>query len=235
MDNLKISDAVLEKLILSLSRLDISFFLKVKEYLKTDSASSKSYFNDTRNQLVFNLLAKYHDKIGKLPEKETMQSLLTRSLKDVDADSKVYYDSILDFIYSKTEDDIDKDFIYPETVNFIKENKAYEALMLAREDLLTKNYSNILNRFEDALSVNFDKDLGVSIKDVEKCMSNVKTLDEAEVIPTGYASLDNLLGGGMHPKELICFAGVPGSGKCSHQDVKITVEYEIDDETGEII
>jgi replicative DNA helicase len=209
MENLKISGKHLEALILSLCIKDVSFFLKIKSYLSTKNSSEKSYFSDSKNQQIFNLVSKAFDKIEKIPTKSTMVHLVDKIEKDEEV--KLYLNSIVENIYEEKE--LDKKIIESETLNFIMENRAYEAMLGAKEDIDNRNYGGVLKRFEDAIKIQFDKDLGVSIKDIDSCMEKMKTMDEGMVIPTGLGTLDRILGGGLHPKELTVFAGVPGGGK----------------------
>ena len=121
--------------------------------------------------------------------------------------------SVAEKIYQFTIDDLDVDYIEEEALNFIKEAKVYEAIISSQEDIENKNFGAIVRKVEDAVRINFDKDLGISIKDAEKGFSMIDKLNKEVKISTGFQHFDNIVDEGLHPKEIICIAGVPGTGK----------------------
>ena len=64
-------------------------------------------------------------------------------------------------------------------------------------------------------AVNFviDKDLGLSIRDIDESLERIRIVNEEAKVPTGYTNLDNIMDGGLHPKELVVFSEIPGSYK----------------------
>ncbi len=233
--HLTIPTQELEPLILKASCQNLSFFMKVKNYLDTNGEYNKSYFSDEKYQIVFNLYSKFFDKYKKQPRQKTFVALVSKYCKE----NLKLEDEVVEYIKRITTDmyiseDIDIDWIEEETINFIKENRVYEAMLSAQVDLKEKNYSSITSKMEDAVRVNFDKDLGTSIWDYEKIFEEINEISEEGTISTGYSNLDSFIDGGFHNRELYVIAGLPGSGKCSRGDTKIIVEYEID-ENGEII
>ena len=231
--NLKLETTFLEPMILAYSRINPSFFLKVKQYLDTSKLAGKSYFNDEKYQRIFNIISKFYDKTRNFPRQNTLKALIDKIEKD--SEIKLLLNSIVDKMYETDSVELDNDFIEDEVKSFISKAQLYEAILESQVDIENDNFSAVSDRVEKAIRVNFDKDLGVSINDIDEVMNKIRRMDEEESISSGYPHLDRLLDGGFHPKEIYCVAGVPGGGKCNFYDVKIRVKYKIDTETGEII
>ena len=212
-DNLKISPKNIEPLIFTASVKNLSFFMKIKNYLYT--SSSKSYFNDEKYQEVFNIYCRYFDKFGKQPNKSTILTLIEKISdgRKYDEEIKLYLISIVEEAYSYKAEELDFEFIEEETINFIKQNRVYEAMMESNKAVKEGNYSAIVSKMEDAVRVSFDKDLGVSIKNIEESFTRLNKTANEKAISTGFPNLDSYLDGGLHGKELYIFAGIPGSGK----------------------
>ena len=225
--NIKIPSFELEPMILAYALKDVSFFLKIKNYIDTTKLRGKSYFNDEKYQRVFNILCRYFDKYRSFPQKNTFKALVDKL--EEDKDIKLFELSILDRVYGYDISTIDTKFLEDEVLNFIKETKVYEAILASQPDVENRNFGAIVSRIEDAVRINFDKELGTSLLDIESVFAKIKQLDEIAKISTGFPQLDNMLDGGLHPKEIYCFAAIPGGFKCSKANVKIIIEYEIDE------
>jgi replicative DNA helicase len=231
--SLKLPEYLLEPLILKYSARNRSFFLKIKSHLDTSRERNKSYFSDEKIQNLFNLIVRYFDKYQDFPKKETLKSLSTKYIKDQEI--LLLTNGLIEKMYEDLEEEIDEIYFEEEVLNFIKEAKIYEAIVESQIDIQTKNFGSIVNRVENAVRINFDKDLGISIRDVQEALRRIKQLDEEKTISTGFSNLDKFLDGGLHPKEIICLAAPPGHFKCVRKDVKIKVKYKINTETGEIL
>lgn len=230
MNNLKIPTKRLETLILNYCRANSSFFLKVKEYLVTKG--NKSYFSDNKFQEVLNLYARFFDKFKKPPKKETLKAIFDRKYQD-DEELKAYFFNILDVMFSNIE--YDSEYLEEEIKTFIQETRVYEAWFEGQSDVEKGDFGTLLNRVEEAVRVNFDRDLGTSIKDVDYMYDNIFKLMDEDVVDSGYSFLNSVIDGGFHNREIYCLSAIPGGFKCSHKDVKIKVRYQIDEETGEIV
>jgi len=209
-ENLHISSKLLEPLILSGCLNNVSLFLKVKSYLFTNK-KDKNYFSDEKNQRIFNLMSRWFDKFKTLPSKDELKIVIDKS-KD-DSEIKFLLNSIIDTMYEKNAKEINFEYLEEELINFIKENRVYEAMALAQADISTGNYGAIVNKMEEAVRVSFDKDLGISIRDIDAAMEKVNKLNDENCISTGFPNLDSILDGGFHPKETYNFSGIPGAGK----------------------
>jgi replicative DNA helicase len=232
-NNLKIPSKQLEPLILAGCINNQSLFLKIKNYLDTNKQKDKSYFSDEKYQQIFNIICKWFDKFKKFPIADEFKVIIDK-LK-YDEEMKILLYSVVEKMYEYDATEITYDYLEEELINFIKENRVYEAMMLSQTDIDNGNFGAIANRMEEAIRVSFDKDLGISIKEVDEGFKRINRLNEEESLPTGYSHLDSILDGGWHAKELYCFSAIPGGGKCSRKDVKVKVKYRIDTETGKIL
>jgi len=223
-NNLKFPSEILEPSIIIHSLNNVSFFLKIKPYLDTNG-TKKSYFNDEKYQTIFNIISKWYDKFNKFPTQKELL-IVNEKLNKNDNELKFLIDTIINKVYTESPEDVDINFIEQETQKFIQENRVYEAMMLSQIDVENGNYDIIAERMREAITVNFDKDLGVSIRDVEKGITLLNELGAETSISTGIPSLDNVLDGGWRGKEIYVFAATPGIGKCLRYDVKVKVFYE---------
>lgn len=210
--NLKLPSEILEPSILVHSLNNVSFFLKIKPYLDTNGQKNKTYFNDEKHQLIFNVISKWYDKFAKFPTRKELHILNDKLHKD-DGELKLLTNSIIDKVYNESPDEVNIDYVEEETKAFIQENRVYEAMMLSQLDIASGNYGAIAEKMRDAITVNFDKDLGISIRDVDAGFEMMNKLGDESTISTGFPSLDAALDGGWRGKEIYVFAATPGIGK----------------------
>lgn len=215
-DNLKIKSKNLEMLILQCSVHNLSFFMKIKSYLDASGEPNKSYFDDDKYQIIFNLYCRFFDKHKKQPKIKTFALLVesycekTKQTEEV----TVYLNKIASQMYAPIEGEVDLEEIEELTINFIKENRVYESMISAQEDMQEGNYEKIVSKMEDAVRVSFDKDLGLSIRESEKVFERMdEELNSDRVISSGFSNFDSLTDGGFFPNELYVFGGIPGTGK----------------------
>jgi replicative DNA helicase len=214
--NLKIKSKNLEMLILQCSVSNLSFFMKIKNYLDTSDNRSKSYCDDEKYQMIFNLYCRFFDKHKKQPKIKTFKLLVEaycNKTKQTE-ETSLYLNNLAEQMYSPVEEEVDLEEIEEQTINFIKENRVYESMMSAQQDMQEGNYEKIVTKMEDAVRVSFDKDLGLSIQNADEVIYRLDDeLNSSRVISTGYSNLDNFMEGGFFPKALYCIAGTPGVGK----------------------
>lgn len=210
--NLKLPSEILEPSIIVHSLNNSSFFLKIKQYLDSSDKKNKNYFNDEKYQIIFNFISKWYDRFAKFPKRKELHILNEKKNKD-DEELRFLLDSIIDKVYDEDPGEVDIEFVEKETQSFIQENRVYEAMMMSQIDISSGNYGAIAERMRDAITVNFDKDLGVSIRDINKGMEMMNELGDESTISTGFPSLDDALDGGWRGKEIYVFAATPGIGK----------------------
>lgn len=208
---IKIPSELLEEMLITFSLKNASFFLKIKPYLSTNSYKSKSYFNDVKNQMIFNLLSKWYDKYTSFPTLKEIKLFLDRIPEEKDI--RVLLSSMVDRYYSEDVSSYNEQNLVEEAKNYIIEQRVIEAIALSQVDMDKGSYANIVEKMRDAVSVNFDKDLGVSIKDYQNVVETINSsLKGKNTVELGIPSLDraiNILAGG----EIFTVAGTPGIGK----------------------
>lgn len=208
--NLKIPSEILEQMILSYSLHNAAFFLKVKNYLTTDSYKKKSYFNDNKNQLLFNILSRWYDKYNSFPVIKEMKVFIDRV--DEDDEIKFLLSTMVDKYYAEDTSTFNEKNLVDETQQFITENRVIEAIASSQEDMAKGTYGNIVDKIRDAVTVSFDKDLGTSIKDFQEAKIKLDSIQPTASIQYGLPTLDYLTGG-LFPQEITVFASTPGLGK----------------------
>ena len=211
--------SLLEFYILLYATKNETFLLKIEEYLftgakKRDLKNPKMYFSEKAYQVFFNLLCVIRNKISKLPSLKDMEFIVSGLLKDEEEIKKDVLDLTRD-IY-KSEEVVDFLIIEEETQNFIRQVKFSEAFNNSMNDIQSQDYESAIERMAKATQINFDSDLGLSLKDWDKVKELlVETNSDDNVVSTGYSFLDSpdILDGGVRGAELACVAAIPGLGK----------------------
>lgn len=210
---------LLEFYILLYASRNETFLLKIEEYLFTGANKSniknpKLYFSEISYQLFFNVLCVIRNKIGKLPSLIDVEFVVSNLIKDNEDKKNGIIDLARD-IY-KSEEAIDFVLIEEEVHNFIKQVKFAEAFNSSMKDIQGQNYESAIEKMSKATQINFDSDLGLSIKDWSKVKTLLtETSSSDNVIATGYSFLDDvrILNGGIRGGEIGCVAAIPGLGK----------------------
>lgn len=211
-DNLKIDSEMLEPYIVMHCMNNTSFFLRVKQYLYAKGSSKKSHFNDIKLQFIFDLICKWYDKYNKFPTKKEF-FILNEKVNKNNEDYKDLVNQTIKNLFDLDMSEVNSEEIEKSTEDFVKENLVYEAMLLSQQDLEKKNFGAISERMRKAVSVNFDKDLGVFIKDTKETSKLINELSDENTISTGIKSLDNALDGGWRSKEIYITSAPPGVGK----------------------
>lgn len=210
---------LLEFYILLYSSKNETFLLKTEEYLftgltKNNIKNPTLYFSEKAYQLFFNLLCVVRNKIGKLPSLRDIEFVASKLFED-DEELKADVLDLSKDIYKSTEV-VDFLLIEEEAQNFIKQVKFAEALSDSMRDIKGMNYESAVERMSKATQVNFDSDLGISIKDWDKVKGLLEETNRGDnIVSTGYTFLDSpdILDGGIRGGELGCVAAIPGLGK----------------------
>jgi len=208
---IKIPSATLEEMFVAYSLKNASFFLKIKPYLATNSYKKKCYFNDEKNQILFNLLDRWYDKYTSFPTLKEVKLFIERINEDEDI--KIYLYSLVDKYYRSNEyDGLNEKNLLDEAENYILQQRVIENIALSQIDIEKGSYSNIVERMREAVSVNFDKDLGTSIKDYQMIVEKINSsLKGQNIIQTGLSTLDRLIN--ISGSEIFTVAAPPGIGK----------------------
>lgn len=177
------------------------------------ASDKKSYFTDVKLQRIFNGICKWYDKFQKFPKEKELLIIIDKTEKDEAV--KILVKSQIREIYNGDPTEIEGEFVAEETKKFIQENQVYEAILTSQIDIEQGNFGAIPQKMMDAVSVNFDKDLGTSIRDIELGLNEINSLDDEAVIPSDFPTIDSdsVLDGGFRNEEIYVFAAIPGLGK----------------------
>lgn len=209
--DIKFDSKSLERLLVAYSIQNRAFFLKVGKHLRTSSAKKKSYFNDTKLQSILNMICYFNDKYEKFPTFEEIQVFIER-LQD-EEEVKIFTLSLAEELYKMDLSEVDTNFLFEEATKFITSARVVEAMAFSQVDLDKGNFSSIAERMREAVTVNFDNDLGLSVRDLKGGLSEIREADDdSKTISLGWPSTDDVFGR-LRPGELFVFAGVPGIGK----------------------
>lgn len=209
---LKFDSATEEKLIVGYFFKDRSMFLKLAQYLITKDWRYNSYFNDSKLQFILNTCYEYSSVYKKMPPEDIIFSMIE---KEATMDEIVKSNTKKLFLELKSKDysEYSSDYIKNVAVSFIRKERAIEATYACSSEISSGNYDNLDKIMREAVNVNLDKDLGVSIKDVAKVLSIVQEVhDDDAGCSWGSSTLDRRVGR-IQPGEVGVLAGVPGAGK----------------------
>lgn len=209
---LKFESETEEKLIVGYFYKDRSTFLKLAQYLVTKDWNKFSYFNDKRLQFIVNICYAYSNKYKSMPPIEAVYGYIekTKTMDDYLKDTtKKLFNSLIDMDYSNYSPDYIKDV----AVNFIKKERAAEATVKCQIELESGNYDNLDKIMKEAINVNLDKDLGISIKDVAQVLPMIQEVHDSNSGCTWGSPTIDMKNGRIQPGEIAALAGVPGAGK----------------------
>jgi len=102
-------------------------------------------------------------------------------------------------------------FLEDETKHFIENNTMRLAMENSIEMLDDNNYSGIVKTMQDATNIDFGETLGTSIYDLVDIYAEMMTTKK--LLPTGWKTLDEKLGGGVQIPSLNYFVAKSGFGK----------------------
>lgn len=210
MNNLQFDNEYLEEFIMTACIHNKSFFLKVKQYLQTKN-KNKTYFKDVKNQIILNLFSTWYDKFDKFPREKEFHLLISRINED--SEIKSLLTAMVSKYYNADPSELNMDFIQQETKKFITEARLFEAIQASPQFMEEGRFSAIVDMARDAINVNFDKDLGLSVRDLDTITAGLERLKEGIPVATGLPTVDSLMDGGIRPKELMVVAGTGGSFK----------------------
>ena len=211
MTDLKFSSSSLERFILAYLIKDRSFFLKVGQFLKTFDFQKKSYFIDSKLQWILNTCLIYYDKYDRVPSLDTIKILAEGKFKNDNLLSESVINA-LEEIYSKDTSTFEIDYLKDETVKFIKTARAVEATLQNQMDIANGNFEELTERMQNAVNINLDKDMGISLADTKTVLALLKEQEEDSGLTFGSNMLDRFLGS-PRAGELMAFCGTPGVGK----------------------
>ena len=201
-----------------MSKLDLDYFENVLIYKSlTDSGYLASiadfvkpeYFKDKAIASIFNIIKDFTEKRNKLPTTTEIKSYLVS-----DEQKKSFKELVKTF--SDIDKTLDKEELYDNTEQFLKEKAVYHTMLNVAEDVSKGKVdtSVVLDKFEKSCNINLVTDLGLELYgDVDKLIDDLNCVER--YVPSKWEWLDNCLGGGFLEagKALYVFAGETNIGK----------------------
>jgi replicative DNA helicase len=200
------------------SKLDLDYFENILIFKSlTDSGYLASiadivqpaYFKNKAIADVFSIIKDFSEKRNKLPTTTELKSYL------VTDDQK---DSFKELVgsFSDIDKNLDKDELYDNTEQFLKEKAVYHTMLDVAEDVAkgTVDTSIVLDKFEKSCNINLVTDLGLDVQqDIDSIINDITSVQRH--IPSNWEWLDNNLDGGFLEagKSLYVFAGETNIGK----------------------
>ena len=201
-----------------MSKLDLDYFENVLIYKSlTDSGYLASiadfvqpeYFKDKAIASIFNIIKEFSEKRNKLPTTTEIKSYL------VSDEQKESFKGLVKS-FSDIDKTLDKEELYDNTEQFLKEKAVYHTMLNVAEDVSNGKVdtSVVLDKFEKSCNINLVTDLGLELySDVDKLIDDLNSVER--YVPSKWEWLDNCLGGGFLEagKALYVFAGETNIGK----------------------
>lgn len=209
---LKFESEIDEKLIVGYFFKDRSTFLKLAQYLVTSDWTKNSFFNDSKLQYIVNFFNAYSNAYKRMPTEDIVYANIDKNNK-MDDFLKEQTKKLFDELKNKDYSQYSPDYIKDVAVNFIKKERSIEATYMCEAEIQAGHYDGLDKIMREAINVNLDKDLGVSIKNVAEVLPMVQeTHDDSKGCSWGSSTLDQRVGR-IQEGEIGVIAGVPGAGK----------------------
>ena len=201
-----------------MSKLDLDYFENILIYKSlTDSGYLASiadfvqpeYFKDKAIASIFNIIKEFSEKRNKLPTTTEIKSYL------VSDEQKESFKGLVKS-FGDIDKTLDKEELYDNTEQFLKEKAVYHTMLNVAEDVSKGKVdtSVVLDKFEKSCNINLVTDLGLELySDVDKLIDDLNSVER--YVPSKWEWLDNCLGGGFLEagKALYVFAGETNIGK----------------------
>tara|TARA_R110000751_G_scaffold100259_7_gene194160 strand:- start:1554 stop:2858 length:1305 start_codon:yes stop_codon:yes gene_type:complete len=200
------------------SKLDLDYFENVLIYKSlTDGTYLASvadfvkpeYFQNKAIASIFAIVRDFVDRRNKLPTVTEIKSHL------VSDEQKESFKQLV-HSFNDIDKNLDKEELYDNTEQFLKEKAVYHTMLNVASDVSTGEVdtSEILDKFEKSCNINLVTDLGLNLYDnVQLLIDDINSVERH--IPSNWEWLDNCLGGGFLEagKSLYVFAGETNIGK----------------------
>jgi len=179
-------------------------------YLSTIADIVKpEYFKNRDIANVFTIIKDFNERRNKLPTNTEIKSYL------ITDDQKASFKRLIQS-FSDIDKILDKDELYENTEQFLKEKAVYHTMMESAEEISSGEVdtASILDKFEQSCNISLVTDLGLDIHgDIDNIIEDMNTVQDK--IPSQWEWLDESLDGGFLAagKSLYVFAGETNIGK----------------------
>jgi len=200
------------------SRLDLDTFEDVLIYKSlTDSGylasiadiAKPEYFKNKSIASIFTIIKDFSERRNTLPTITEIKSYL------VTDEQKASFKSLVQS-FSDIDKNLNKEELYDNTEQFLKEKAVYHTMLNVAEDVSSGKVdtADVLQKFEESCNISLVTDLGFNMyDDIDLLVSDLNA--EQRFISSKWEWLDNCLGGGFleNGKSLYVFAGETNIGK----------------------
>ena len=201
-----------------MGKLDLDYFENVFIYKSlTDGAYLASvadfvqpdYFKNKAIASIFAIVKDFSEKRNKLPTVTEIKSYLVS-----DEQKSSFKELVTSF--NNIDKNLDKEELYENTEQFLKEKAVYHTMLNVAEDVSSGEVdtSVVLEKFEKSCNINLVTDLGLDLyTNINDLIDDINSVERH--IPSKWDWLDNNLGGGFLEagKSLYVFAGETNIGK----------------------
>tara|TARA_B100001778_G_scaffold326822_1_gene323997 strand:- start:1112 stop:2422 length:1311 start_codon:yes stop_codon:yes gene_type:complete len=200
------------------SKLDLDYFENVLIYKSlTDGTYLASvadfvepdYFKNKAIASIFAIVKDFSEKRNKLPTVTEIKSYLVS-----DEQKSSFKELVKSF--NDIDKNLDKDELYENTEQFLKEKAVYHTMLNVAEDVSSGKVdtSDVLDKFEKSCNISLVTDLGLDLyTNIDTLIDDINSVERH--IPSKWEWLDECLGGGFLEagKSLYVFAGETNIGK----------------------
>jgi replicative DNA helicase len=167
------------------------------------------YFKNKSIASIFTIIKDFSERRNTLPTITEIKAYL------VTDDQKASFKSLVQS-FSEIDKNLDKDELYDNTEQFLKEKAVYHTMLNVAEDVSKGKVdtSDVLQKFEESCNISLVTDLGFNMyDDIDLLVDDLNA--EQRFIPSKWEWLDECLGGGFLEggKSLYVFAGETNIGK----------------------
>lgn len=192
-----------ENIIIYKSLTDSGYLASIADIVKPE------YFKNKSIASIFEIVKDFNEKRNKLP---TVTEIKTYLVTD---EQKASFKQLAQS-FGELDKNLDKDELYENTEQFLKEKAVYHTMLNVAEDVSKGlvDTSDVLQKFESSCSISLVTDLGLNLyDDIDILIDDLNT--EKSFIPSKWEWLDETLGGGFleSGKALYVFAGETNIGK----------------------
>ena len=201
-----------------MSKLDLDYFENVLIYKSlTDGTYLASvadfvqpdYFKNKAIASIFAIVKDFSEKRNKLPTVTEIKSYLVS-----DEQKSSFKELVKSF--NDIDKNLDKEELYENTEQFLKEKAVYHTMLSVAEDVSSGKVdtSDVLDKFEKSCNINLVTDLGLDLyTNINTLIDDINSVERH--IPSKWEWLDDCLGGGFLEagKSLYVFAGETNIGK----------------------
>ena len=192
-----------ENVLIYKSLTDSTYLASVADFVEPD------YFKNKAIASIFAIVKDFSEKRNKLPTVTEIKSYLVS-----DEQKSSFKELVKSF--NDIDKNLDKDELYENTEQFLKEKAVYHTMLNVAEDVSSGKVdtSDVLDKFEKSCNISLVTDLGLDLySNIDALIDDINSVERH--IPSKWEWLDECLGGGFLEagKSLYVFAGETNIGK----------------------